>query len=187
MSGRVLMRSLLVIVIAVLAAAPANAQIFAGTFSGFHELGAAPGSTGAILTEGIGTIHLVLDANAQTLTYTMTFSGLTSPVTQSHIHFGRDHNAGGVFVFLCTNLANGPAGTPACPAGGGTVTGTLTPASVVAVAGQNIHAGDFDAVVRIIRNNAGYANIHTTNFPAGEIRAEVRRVRQDRDAQGDDE
>jgi hypothetical protein len=47
-------------------------------------------------------------------------------------------------------LGNGPAGsaTPACPANSGTVTGTITSASVVAIATQNVKAGDFDALVR---------------------------------------
>ena len=185
MSGKVLARALLVISMATLTAAPASAQKFAGTFSGFHELGALNSQTGAILTDGTGTIHLVLDTNAQTLTYTLTYSGLTSNVTQSHIHFGRDHDAGGIFVFLCTNLGNGPAGTPACPATGGTVTGTLTPASVVAVPAQHISAGDFNAVVSVLANKAAYANIHTVNFPAGEIRAEVRRQHKDNDEEDD--
>ena len=187
MSGKLLARSLLVMVIAVLAAAPANAQKFAGTFSGFHELGALNASTGAILTNGTGTIHLVLDTTGQTLTYTMTFSGLTSDVTQSHIHFGRNHNAGGIFVFLCTNLGNGPAGTPACPATGGTVTGTIPPASVLAVPSQNITAGDFNAVISALTNKTAYANIHTMKFPAGEIRAEVRRQHKDDDGEGKDQ
>ena len=53
-----------------------------------------------------------------------------------HSH-GKVHVAGGVFVFLCTNLGNGPAGTPACPATG-TVSGTITADSIVTVTGQNI-------------------------------------------------
>jgi hypothetical protein len=191
MSGKVLARTILVMVIAAFAAAPANAQKFhehdqkfAGTFSGFHELGALATPTGAILSNGTGTIELVLDTNAQTLTYTLTYSGLTSNVTQSHIHFGRNHNAGGIFIFLCTNLGNGPAGTPACPAAGGTVSGTITAAGVLAVPSQNITAGDFNAVVGTLTNKAAYANIHTVNFPGGEIRAEVRR--QDNDHDGND-
>jgi hypothetical protein len=179
MSGRVFMKCLLVLFIAVLVAAPASAQIFAGTFTGFHELG----TNLAILTDGTGTIRLVLDRNAQTLTYTLTYSGLTSNVTQAHIHFGRNHNAGGVFVFFCTNLTP-PAGVPVpppCPVTGGTVTGTLRAADVIGLPGQHVSAGDFNALVRIITNNAGYANVHTQNFQAGEIRAEVRRVRRDDD------
>ena len=117
---------------------------------------------------------LDLDKQARTVTFKETFSGLSAPVTQSHIHFGKEHVPGGVMVFLCTNLGNGPAGTPACPAGGGTVTGTLTPASVVGPAAQNITAGNFNGVVSALESDTAYGNIHTTQFPAGEIRGQLR-------------
>jgi hypothetical protein len=76
-------------------------------------------------------------------------------------------------VFLCTNLANGPAGTPACPASG-TVSGTVTAAGVLAIPTQNVVAGDFDALVDALESNTAYGNIHTNNFKAGEIRGEIR-------------
>jgi hypothetical protein len=158
----------------VLSSAPVNAQEFSGKFSGFNEVGALNAETGAILSEGTGTIKLKLDKSAQTITYELTYSGLSSAVLQSHIHFGRVHTPGGIMVFFCTNLGNGPAGTPACPATAGTVTGTITPASVVAVPGQNVVAGDFDAVTNALFAKAAYANIHTDNFKSGEVRAELR-------------
>jgi CHRD domain len=100
---------------------------------------------------------------------------LSAPVTQSHIHFGKKHMAGGVMVFFCSNLTSAPAGTQACPASGGTVTGTLSAANVLALAGQNVTAGDFQALVDALESDTAYANIHTTSFPAGEIRGEVSR------------
>jgi len=57
-------------------------------------------------------------------------------VTQAHIHFGKRHVAGGIIVFLCTNLGNGPAGTPACPDSAGTVTGSITAASIIGPAAR---------------------------------------------------
>jgi hypothetical protein len=167
-----------------LASVPANGQKFSGNFSGFNELGALNNETGAILSEGTGTLKLTLDKSAGTITYELTYSGLSSAVLQSHIHFGRVHTPGGIMVFLCTNLGNGPAGTPACPPTAGTVMGTITAASVLAVPGQNITAGDFDAITDVLFNNAAYGNIHTNNFKAGEIRAEIRR-QHDHD-EGDD-
>ena len=170
---------------ALVASVPASAQKFSGKFSGFNEVGGlGGGETGAILSEGTGTIKLKLDKSAGTITYELTYSGLSANVTQSHIHFGRVHTAGGVMVFFCTNLGNGPAGTPACPATGGTVTGTLNAASVVAVPGQNVTAGDFDAINDALLADAAYANIHTVKFPAGEIRAQVKKQHDDDD--GDD-
>jgi hypothetical protein len=95
-------------------------------------------------------------------------------VTQAHIHLGKIHVPGGVMVFFCTN-GSGPPGTPACPATGGTVTGTWTAASVVGPTAQNVTAGDFSALIDALNSNTAYANIHTTKFPAGEIRGQVRR------------
>lgn len=147
------------------ALADEGATNFSTSMTGFNE-------TPPILTNGSGSFHATVQGNA--ISYTESFSGLTSPVTQSHIHFGERGVAGAVFVFLCTNLGNGPAGTPACPAGGGTVTGTITAASVLHVGAQNITAGDFAGLLRIIRSGDGYVNVHTVNFPAGEIRGQLR-------------
>ena len=76
-------------------------------------------------------------------------------------------------VFFCTNLANGPAGTQSCPAHDATLTGTFTGASVVAIAGQNVVAGNFNALVDALESNTAYANIHTTALGAGEIRGQI--------------
>ena len=42
------------------------------------------------------------------LTFKLTYSGMSSPVTQAHVHFGRVHVAGGIIAFFCSNLANSP-------------------------------------------------------------------------------
>jgi hypothetical protein len=152
----------------------ANARDFHATFSGFNELGALNAETGAINSDGQATLALTLNTKMQTLSYTLTYSNLVL-VTQAHIHFGKVHVPGGVMVFLCTNLGNGPAGTPSCPSSSGTVSGTLSPASVVGPAAQNITVGDFNAVAGAILSKTAYGNIHTAKFPAGEIRGEVRR------------
>jgi len=131
----------------------ANAEEFNAKLSGFHETGALNAETGAIFTGGKGTLSLTLDKKLQSANYTLTYSGLTSPVLQAHIHFAKEHVPGGIFAFLCTNLGNGPAGTPACPAGGGTVTGVLTPASILSVPGQNIVAGDFSVLVKALESD----------------------------------
>jgi hypothetical protein len=159
-------------VLLVIAAGSATAQEFKARLSGFFEIGALNNNTGAILSSGTGKLTLDVDHNSAT--YTLTYSSdLTSNVTQAHIHFGKVHVAGGIFAFLCTNLGNGPAGTPACPPNGGTVTGTITAASIVAVPGQNITAGDFGALLSAVGSNTAYANVHTVKFPAGEIRGQV--------------
>lgn len=156
-------------------------ETFHARLSGFNEVGALNAETGAILSDGTATADVELDKRAGTATYTLTFSGLSAAVTQAHIHFGKNHVPGGVMVFFCTNLGNGPAGTPTCPASG-TVTGSWSAASVVAIPGQNVTAGDFDALQDALDSNTAYANVHTTKFPAGEIRDQMRRNnRDDRD------
>jgi hypothetical protein len=153
--------------------ARADAQEFSAKFSGFNEIGGlGAGETGAILSDGQGTLTLDLNRAAKTLTYTLTYSGLSSNVFVAHIHFGKIHVAGNVIVFLC-----GGGGKPACPnnpAGTGTVTGTILPADVVGLAAaQGIAAGDFDGLEDALTSNTAYGNIHTTNFKAGEIRGQI--------------
>jgi hypothetical protein len=144
-------------------------------FSGFNEVGGlGAGETGAIVSEGKGTLLLKLDRVNQTLWFQLTYSGLSSPVVQSHIHLGKNHVAGNVMVFFCSN--NNVPNVQPCPADGGTVTGTITAASVLAVASQNVSAGDFDALTDALSSNTAYANIHTMKFPAGEIRGQIHRT-----------
>jgi len=162
--------------------AAASAEDFSAKFSGFQEVGGVGAAqTGAILSAGKATLDLSLDKKAQTLAFKLTYTGLGSPVTQAHIHFGKRHVGGGIFVFFCSNLANPPPGTQACPANGGTVTGTLTPASVIGPTAQGVAAGNFDALVVALESNTAYGNIHTTLFPAGEIRGQIHRDDDDRD------
>jgi CHRD domain len=172
--------AILGVILTAMTAAPAviaspHTQKFHADFSGFNETGALNAQSGAIFSPGRGTLEVWLDRVNQTLTFELSFWDLSAPVTQSHIHFGKKHVSGGVMVFFCSNLASAPAGTQPCPAGGGTVTGTLTAANVLPIAGQNVTAGDFQAVVEALESDTAYANIHTTSFPAGEIRGQIRR------------
>jgi hypothetical protein len=162
----------------------ANSEEFSARLNGFNVTGAVNAETGAILTDGTGTVQLDLDKKTQTATYTLTYSGLTSPVLQAHIHFGKVHVPGGIMIFFCSNLGNGPAGTPACPSdatNSGTVSGMWTAANVVAIPGQNVTAGDFDSLTDALASNTAYANVHTNNFKAGEIRGQVRKNERDHD------
>ena len=174
----VLAGAILAAAVTTVSAAGANAQQFQANFSGFQELGALNAETGAILSTGQGTLALNLNQPAGTLTFTLTYSGLSEPVTQAHIHFGKVHVPGGIIVFFCTNINNGPVGTQACPAGGGTVSGTITGANIVGPAAQNIPAGHFAGLVAALLSDTAYGNIHTTKFPAGEIRGQIHQVDQ---------
>jgi CHRD domain len=138
---------------------------FATNLSGFHEVP-------PILSDGAARVTITVHSD-NTLTYRETFSGtFSSAVTQSHLHFGERGVNGGIFLFLCSNLGNGPAGTPACPQSG-TVSRTVSAADFSGIPAQNVPAGNFDNAVRILRSGDAYANVHTANFPAGEIRGQV--------------
>lgn len=55
------------------------------------------------------------------------------------------------------------------------MSGTWTAMNVQAIAGQNVNAGDFNALVDALDSNTAYANIHTTpSYPGGEIRGQCR-------------
>jgi hypothetical protein len=168
----------------VLSSVPAHAQEFFTKLSGFQEVGGLNAETGAILSPGDATLKLSLDKSAQTLTYTLTYNfPATTTVTQSHIHFGKEHVPGNIMVYFCVGAGTAPppapaAVPPACPTSAGTVTGTITAQDVTAKAAtQNVSAGDFSALVSALTSDTAYANIHTTAFPAGEIRGQIHRER----------
>jgi len=131
----------------------------------------------AISSVGRGFFQATIDSagdDATQIAYTMDFQGFTNSVTQSHIHFAEAGVNGGIVIFLCSNLGNGPAGTPACPQGSGHLEGTLTRDDVIGgAAAQGISPGQFVKVLRAIRAGAAYANIHSTQFPGGEIRGQI--------------
>jgi len=143
------------------------------TMTGFQET--STGTPAGLYTDGTGSFEAQIADDDQSVAYELTYSGLSSNVTQAHIHFGNRYTSGGISLFLCSNLGNGPAGTPPCPAAGGTVTGTLTPASVVGPTTQGIPAGPtgWPKILTAIRAGVTYANVHTTGFPAGEIRTQL--------------
>jgi hypothetical protein len=123
------------------------------------------------LVDGQGKFTGTLSADGTSISWTLTWTGLTGPAQVAHIHFGQPQNTGTPVVFFC-----GGGGRPACPDGprhSGALTGTWTAADVVAVPSQNVTAGDFAGFLKILRVHLGYANVHTTLFSAGEIRGQV--------------
>jgi CHRD domain len=160
-----------------------NNNQYSATFSGFQEIGGlGAGETGAIFSPAQGNLTLNVAKDQQSIKYKLRYSGFTdigtktNTVTQSHIHFGKERVAGGIMVYFCTNLTPppAPAATPqACPLTSGTVSGTLYPADVVGPTGQNVNAGDFQALLAALKSNTAYGNIHTTVFGSGEIRGQI--------------
>ena len=77
-------------------------------------------------------------------------------------------------VFLCSNVGS-PVPTPACPGpNSGQVSGTLDADDVIGPSGQGIAAGEFAEVVRALRSGSGYGNVHSSVYPGGEVRGNIR-------------
>jgi len=152
-------------VLLALASTPALAQTRKGNLEGFQE---AP----AISTTGNGKCTAKISEDKTSIDVTLDYSDLEGSVAQAHIHFGQTAVNGGIVLFLCTNLGNGPAGTPLCPAAPTTVTRTLAAADVLAA--QGIAAGELSEVIEAMRNRKTYCNVHTDLWPGGEIRTQLR-------------
>jgi hypothetical protein len=126
----------------------------------------------ALSTSGHGTFRaMVTDAG---IAYTLTYDELEAPIRQAHIHFGAVGQSGGISAFLCTNLGNGPTGTPSCPAAPGSVSGLVEPGQVFGgAAAQGLAAEEYDELVAAIRRGAAYVNVHSDKYPGGEIRGQI--------------
>ncbi len=102
-----------------------------------------------VQTGGSGTADLTYDPQSRVVTWSITYSGLSSPATMAHFHgpAGPGKNAP-IKVWLTKR--GGPVSSP--------ITGqaTLTPAQA-----QQFMAGEY------------YINVHTTVHPGGEIRGQV--------------
>lgn len=129
----------------------------------------------AISSTAGGTFTMSIAPGDGSFDYELTYSGLTGSVQQAHIHVAQKSVNGGIVVFYCTNLGNGPAGTQLCPGpNAGTVSGTITAADVIGgAAAQGVLPGEFAEVLRAIRSGFVYVNVHTNLFPGGEIRGQL--------------
>lgn len=125
---------------------------YIATLSGANE------KPNAVATAATGTATYTLTGN--TLTYTITVTGLSSTTTMSHIHVGSSAVAGPIVVpYTVYAIQNGLVST-----------GSIDLTNPVA-SGSNTITGDSLKV--LLNNGNAYTNVHTTNFPAGEIRGQI--------------
>jgi hypothetical protein len=181
MNGRLIKSGLVAVAVAMLGAGSLMAaDEQAGASSSFVVRADLEGyqEVPAISTTGHGHFRAVIDRAANTITWKLTYDALEGTVAQAHVHFGQMSVNGGVSFFLCTNLGNGPAGTQACPPGPAELTGVITPELVVGPGtpppGQGIEPGAFEEIAAAIRNGTAYANVHSSKWPGGEIRGQLR-------------
>ena len=119
--------------------------------------------------------------NESAITWKLSYAGLVGAVQQAHIHFGQKAVNGGISVFLCTNLGNGPAGTQPCPAPPTEVSGTIVAADVspnipatLPARNQGINTGELGELIDAIDAGYAYVNLHSTTWPGGEVRAQLK-------------
>jgi hypothetical protein len=128
-----------------------------------------------VASSGTGFATVVLDPTAQTIQINATFSGLTSNDVAAHIH-------------CCAPLGTNAGVATAVPAFPGFPLGVtsgnyssavfdLTQATIYNPAFVTAQGGTISgaeaALIAGIQNGQTYLNIHTVNFPGGEIRGQL--------------
>ena len=121
---------------------------YGGPMSGAQEVP-------AVVTTATGQGTAVISADGSTITYIVTYSGLSGAVNAAHIHTGAAGVAGGVILPLT------PGPSP--------MVGTLTAANFTASGPVTTYA----EAVAAIRAGTTYFNLHTTANPGGEIRGQI--------------
>jgi len=137
---------------------------------------AGPHEVPAVISAAHGDFSAKVDDDAQTIEYELSYEGLEGGVLQSHIHVGQRTAAGGIMIWLCSNLASPPTppGTQPCPAPPATIQGTITAANVVGPTTQGVNAGNFADAIAAIRGGLAYVNVHSSVSPGGEIRGQIK-------------
>jgi len=149
------------------ASLPAAAQTLHATLESYQEVP-------AVSSAASGSFRAKIDKQAGTIQWELAYSDLQGSAQQAHIHLGQHSVNGGISVFLCTNLGNGPTGTPACPVTNANLNGVIVASSILGPAGQGLSAGDFDELVAAMRGGVTYVNVHSTTWPGGEIRGQIK-------------
>jgi fermentation-respiration switch protein FrsA (DUF1100 family) len=149
------MRLALIVGVLALAALPAVAvaadpptPAFGGPLSGAQEVP-------AVVTAATGEGTAVISTDGSTITYYVTYSGLSGPAVAAHIHTGAPGVAGGVILPLVVSASP--------------MVGTLTAANFAPSGAITT----FAQAVAAIRAGNTYFNIHTAANPGGEVRGQI--------------
>jgi hypothetical protein len=166
--------------IAVVALVSASTVVWAQGFKKISEFLTGYQEVPSVSTTGNGEFNARISNDGSQIDWELTYNDLEGAVQQAHIHIGNVGVNGGITVFLCTNLGNGPAGTQPCPAPPATISGTIVAADVspnipatLAARNQGLNTGEIDELIKAIRAGATYVNVHSTTWPGGEIRSQI--------------
>lgn len=136
-----------------------DANLFQADLSGAGEVPAR--ATGAL-----GTVGLYVDGND--VNYTIEVHGITA-ITGAHIHSGAAGSNGSIRIALYPGPGTNFSTTPTGGVDGILISGSFNASQVTGVT--------YDELLSQMRAGTAYANVHTTQFPGGEIRGQVRLVR----------
>jgi hypothetical protein len=128
-------------VILIGASVSASAESFTASLTGAQEVP-------AVASTGFGGAQVIVNPTAGTLTFKVTFNGLTSAQTLSHIHAPAPIGASAA-VIINFGTVGGTSGT--------------IQGSASITAGQ----------LAQLRSGQGYVNVHSANFPNGELRGQL--------------
>jgi hypothetical protein len=116
----------------------------------------------AVQTGGIGAAAFEVARDRRSIGFQLAAKDLSSEITGAHIHLGAAGSNGPVVVELV--MSTGVSGTAFF------TSGRLTPADQVGpLAGQP----DFGQLIAAMSGGSAYVNVHTSDFPAGEVRGQV--------------
>jgi plastocyanin len=105
----------------------------------------------------------VFTRSGSTMTYVVTYQGIASNPTGMHIHAPAGPNGtAGIIVDLMRTPLTGTSGV---------LTGSFSATDIRGIAGQPPIS--LDSLSTILRNGQGYVNVHSSQFPAGEIRGQL--------------
>jgi hypothetical protein len=140
-------------------------EVFQADLAGSNEVPAR--DTGAS-----GACGFVVTGNR--VNFSIYTRGLSAPVVGAHVHIGAAGANGPVRVpFIGPNLAGTSTVTPFnAPPNGILIENSFGPSDVTG--GLSL-----DDVLNAMRSGNAYCNVHTTNFPGGEVRGQIRSVNVD--------
>jgi len=170
MKKRVCLFGLLLTVFMFSTVARADTLVFTTTLTGSQEV---PPSG----SPGIGSALVTLDTVTNLLTVNVSFAGLGSPTIASHIHCCTPPGANAIVATAVPTFPGFPLGVTT---GTYLMTFDLTLASTYNPAFITAHggtvAGAEAAFIAGLNSGQTYFNIHTTQFPGGEIRGQLNAV-----------
>jgi hypothetical protein len=122
------------------------------------------GQVPPVASVGRGVGSYLVTSDSATLSYSVQAVDASSTITAAHIHVGAPGQNGEVVVNLC-----GAGGAPACATSGVLASGTVTASNLVGPLSGHPLA---DLIVAMAAGGT-YTNVHTANFPDGELRGQV--------------